>query len=290
MDTKSDEQFLVIEAIIEAKKQESDKNHKETADKITLLTENQKETTETLKLILAEIKIDKNNISKSSPAQKDTSTPPNPTTTVHTNRRDTPLEGGISDKMRGMWTLKHEISSPKFYELLIKTELKGDTDMDLKNFFNHIKMCLNAVTRLREDLLPDYQSIKRNSQFEEYFFLDCDHPSYSWNVQIYTSLVHSLLVPMTNDTCVKSSMATQSYKVVSTHYHEISGWTILSRLIHSRAPHLGGINGDVQSDIATLAFRNGEQLEFFIAGFSDSSKKLCSLEKLSPLPYFFSST
>ena len=122
MDTKSNEQLLFIEATIEANKQESDKNHKETDEKTTLLTENQKETTETLKLILEEMNIDKNNISKSSPAQKDTSTPPDPTITVQTNRRDTPLEGGISDKIRGMWTLKHEISSPKLYELLIKTE------------------------------------------------------------------------------------------------------------------------------------------------------------------------
>ena len=58
-------------------------------------------------------------------------------------------------------------------------------------------------------------------------------------------------------------MALQAYKVVRTHAHEISGWTILSRLIYSRAPHLGGINGDVQSDLATMAFKNGEQLEFF---------------------------
>ena len=68
---------------------------------------------------------------------------------------------------------------------------------------------------------------------------------------------------MTNDTCVKSSVAPQAYKVISTHAHEISGWNILSRLIHSCAPHLGGMNGDVQSDISTLAFRNGEQLEDF---------------------------
>ena len=121
--------------------------------------------------------IDKNNISKSSPSQKDTSTPPYPTTTVQNNRRDPPLEGGISDKIRCMWTLKHKISSPKFYELLINTELKGDTDLDLKNFFNHIKMCLNAMTRLREYLLPDYQSIKINSKFEEYFVQDRDRPS-----------------------------------------------------------------------------------------------------------------
>ena len=68
---------------------------------------------------------------------------------------------------------------------------------------------------------------------------------------------------MTNDIFVKSSMAPQAYKVVSTHAHEISGWTILSRLLHSHAPHLVGINGDVQYDIATLAFRNGEKLEDF---------------------------
>ena len=62
MDTKSDDQFLFIEATIESNKQESDKNHKDTADKIILLTEHQKENTETLKQMLAEIKKDKNNI------------------------------------------------------------------------------------------------------------------------------------------------------------------------------------------------------------------------------------
>ena len=101
------------------------------------------------------MKKDKNNISKSSPAQKDTSTSPDPTTTVQTNRRDPPLKGGISKNIGGMWTLNHEISSPRFYELLIKTELKGYTDLDLKNFYNHIKMSLNAVTRIKVELLPD---------------------------------------------------------------------------------------------------------------------------------------
>ena len=56
-------------------------------------------------------------------------------------------------------------------------------------------------------------------------------------------------------------MAHQAYKVVSTHAHEISGWKILSRLLHSRSPHLRGMNGDVQSDLATLAPKNREQLE-----------------------------
>ena len=59
MDTKPDEKFLAIEVTIESNKQESDNNHKETADKITLLTEKCDETTETLKLILATMKKDK---------------------------------------------------------------------------------------------------------------------------------------------------------------------------------------------------------------------------------------
>ena len=58
-------------------------------------------------------------------------------------------------------------------------------------------------------------------------------------------------------------MAPQAYKIFSTHAYEISGWTILSRLLHSRAHHIGGMNGDFQSDLATLAFKNGEQLEYF---------------------------
>ena len=109
---------------------------------------------------------DRNNISKSSLSQKDTLTPPDPTTTIHTNRRAPPLEGGIYENIGGMWTPKHEISSPRFYELLIKTELEGDTSLDLKNFYNQIKMSLNAVNRLREQLLPDYLYIKKNTDFK----------------------------------------------------------------------------------------------------------------------------
>ena len=92
MDTKFDDQFLVIEATIESNKQESNKNHKDTAEKITVITEHQKENTKTLKQILAEMKKYKNSISKSSPNQKDTLTPPDPTTKVQTNRRAPPLE------------------------------------------------------------------------------------------------------------------------------------------------------------------------------------------------------
>ena len=58
-------------------------------------------------------------------------------------------------------------------------------------------------------------------------------------------------------------MAPQAYKVVRTHAHEISGWTIISILLHSRAHRLGCINGDLQSDLAILAFNNGEKLEYF---------------------------
>ena len=78
--------------------------------------------------------------------------------------------------------------------------------MDLKNFYNHINMCLNAVARLQEDLLTGYQYIKKHSEFAEYFIPDRDHSSYSWNVQIYTYIEHSLLVGMANDTYVKPSM------------------------------------------------------------------------------------
>ena len=36
--------------------------------------------------------------------------------------------------------------------------------MDLKKFYKHINISLNAVTRIREDLLPGYHSIKIQSE------------------------------------------------------------------------------------------------------------------------------
>ena len=165
MDTKSDEQFLFIKSTIEANKQQADDKKTKTAEKKMKTDKRLTQITENLQVLTAFI-MDQTNIQKYSPTQKDTLTPLDPNTVVPNNRRAPPLEGEHSTKIGGMWTLKHEINSPKFCELLIKTELKGDTALDLKNFFNHINMCLNAVTRLREYLLPDYQSIKRHSEFE----------------------------------------------------------------------------------------------------------------------------
>ena len=93
--------------------------------------------------------MDQTKIYKSSPAQKDLTNPSDPITLVPANRSDLPLGSGHSTKNDGIWNLKHEISSPKFYEILIKAKLKGDTALDLNNFYNNTKMCLNAVTRTR---------------------------------------------------------------------------------------------------------------------------------------------
>ena len=82
-----------------------------------------KDIKETLKVFTTLI-MDQTKISKSSPTQKNTSTPPDPTTVILTNRRAPPLEGGHCTKIGAMWTLKHEISSPKLYEILVNKELK----------------------------------------------------------------------------------------------------------------------------------------------------------------------
>ena len=113
-------------------------------------------------------------------------------------------------------------------------------------------MCIDTVTRPLEDPLPAYQPIKRHSDFEEYLVPDSDNPSYYWNTHTYNYLVHSLLVVSTNDTCVKYFMELQACKVVKTHAHEISGWTILSRLLHACPTNIIGMNGYVQSVLSTL--------------------------------------
>ena len=87
-----------------------------------------------------------------------------------------------------MWTLKHDISSPRLYELLIKIELKGDNALNLNNFYNHVKMSLNTVTKLREHLLTDFLSIKQNNAFKEYIVPESNHIAFKWNRQVYHSI------------------------------------------------------------------------------------------------------
>ena len=116
----SDEQFLSIQSTIEANKKNADEKQINTAEKQMKTDEKITELTETINNLTA-FMMDQANNSKSSPTQKDTSTPPDPTTVVPANKRVPPLEGVHSTKIGGMWTLKHDISSPKFYETPIKT-------------------------------------------------------------------------------------------------------------------------------------------------------------------------
>ena len=95
--------------------------------------------------MLAEI-TDQINTLVSSPNQNDSPKPLDTINLALPNRRATPLYGGQSTKIGGMWNLKHDISSPRFYELLIKTEIKGYNTLYLKNFYNHIKIFLNEFT------------------------------------------------------------------------------------------------------------------------------------------------
>ena len=120
MDTKSDEELLIIQATIEANKHEADKKDMKTAEKKMKTDEKLTQLTENLQVFTA-LMMYQTSISKSSPTKNDTSNPPDPTTVVLTNMRDPPLEEGHYTRIGGMWTLKHEIISPKFYELLIKT-------------------------------------------------------------------------------------------------------------------------------------------------------------------------
>ena len=144
MDSNSDEQFLIVKATVEANRKYTDEKQMNTDEKLTKVTEDPKFLTATITSM-----IDQTKFFKFSPAQKDESNPQYPTTVVPDNTRDPPLDGGHSSKIGGMWNLKHDISPPKLYELIINTELKGDTDLYPKNFYNHINMCLNVVTRLQ---------------------------------------------------------------------------------------------------------------------------------------------
>ena len=125
MDKKSDDQLLIIQARIEANRQNSYDKMKNIKEDLTAM----------IASMMDQIKISKSSLEKKDPTKSQ-----DPTTVVPSNKKDPPLEGGHSAKNGGMWNLKHETISPKFYELPIKTQLKVDTDMDLKNFYNYNRM------------------------------------------------------------------------------------------------------------------------------------------------------
>ena len=143
MDNKFDVDLLIVQATIKSNRKDSEKKTKHTKYLKSMITS----TTASM--------MDNNNISKYSPDNKDSPKSHYTTTVIPANRRSTPLDSGYSTNIGGMWNLKYDISSPKFYEIIINTYLKGDTAIDLKNLYNHINVCLNLVTILQEDSIPD---------------------------------------------------------------------------------------------------------------------------------------
>ena len=106
MDNKSGGQLLIIQATIESNRRDSD-------EKIKKLIE---DLTEIITAIMDQI-----TFSESSLDKKDSPKAQDPTTVVPYNKRYPLLEGGHYTKIGGIWTLKHEIRSPKLYELLLNT-------------------------------------------------------------------------------------------------------------------------------------------------------------------------
>ena len=101
-----------MQASIEDNKQEMKSNKQKSNERMMNLTEESK-------AMLAAI-MDQINTLKYSPTKKDSPRPLDPITVVPDSRRDPPLYSRKSTKIGGMWNLKHEISSQKLYELLIK--------------------------------------------------------------------------------------------------------------------------------------------------------------------------
>ena len=112
MDNKSDEQFIIIQSVIESNKHYMKSNKEDSDDKMMNIVED-------LKVMLTEI-TEQIKTLKYWTTQKDPPKPPEPNTVVTANRRAPPLEGRQSTEIGGIWNLKHEISSPKCCELLIK--------------------------------------------------------------------------------------------------------------------------------------------------------------------------
>ena len=134
MDNKSDYQLLNMQDTIESNRQDSDEKIKNLIEYLTAM-------------IISVM--DQNKISKSSLENKYSPKAQDNTTVVPAYKRAPTLDSEHYINIGGMWNIKHDIRLPKFYEILINTELKSDTALNFKNFYNHIKMCLNAVTRLQ---------------------------------------------------------------------------------------------------------------------------------------------
>ena len=104
MDNNSDYQLLIMQATIESNKQDYDEKMKKLTTDLTGM----------IASMMYQIKM-----FKSSPDKKDSPKAQDTTTVVSAKNKYPPLEGGHSTKNGVMWTLKHEIGSPKFYEILI---------------------------------------------------------------------------------------------------------------------------------------------------------------------------
>ena len=102
-----------MQSAIESNKQEMRPNKQDYDEKM-------KKFTEEFKSMLVVI-IDNIDTLKSSPTRKDSLKPLDPTNFSLANMRAPPLDGGQSRKIDDMYTLKHDISSPRLYELFITT-------------------------------------------------------------------------------------------------------------------------------------------------------------------------
>ena len=105
------------------------------------------------------------------------------------------------------------------------------------------------------------------------------YPSYHYNTQNFTSPSQSLMLYFTNGNYINTSLAPETYEVVTTYSHKLFGWKLLPNVLHTCNPHIGGYNGGVHIDLVTMAFKINNTLKNFPTEPLVFNKRLISLLK-----------
>ena len=112
-----DDQLLVIQNYIDTNKQATDELRKDCDDLKKKLNKHYSEFSNIKTFINKVLGNNQNSLTDNMDSHKSQ----DPTAVILDKNKSPPLEDGNSTKIGGMWTLKHDISSPKLFELLIKT-------------------------------------------------------------------------------------------------------------------------------------------------------------------------
>ena len=165
----------------------------------------------------------------------------------------------------------------KFNEHLKNIKLEGDSLVQLRKFWNAVDTAYNT-TLVTNQGIGRYENLTPTYSIKDKITPPVGHTLHDYTIAVYAKISRVVHTFITKETTITIDASSKAYRTMVKHQMEEDGFKLLTEIIISGSPQLGGEARDLIVYTSRLDYEDGEEMVNFYL-------KAMKMEQEIKLPY-----